>query len=191
MAMARASRRNSRTCAVCSQTLYGFDDDVELGVVDLQPEHPLSAFSGRAMCGPCFESWDQREAFGSNVVDRIRRQTPNSTRAEVFNDETCLVLLNVEVEAISWKPVQLRNKEQYQIIVWLRPTGTELVIELEQWPGEKPVKRDGKRLRGSEQAALNEIWTTLVSAYPTPQSFLDEVDVDKVIADHQAWLSRS
>ncbi|HIB63936.1 MAG TPA: hypothetical protein EYO33_02140 [Phycisphaerales bacterium] len=188
--MARASRRNSRTCAICSQTLYGFDDDMELGIADLPSEHRLSAFSGRAMCGPCFESWDHREAFGSLVVDRIRSQTANSTNAEIYNDENSLVLLNVGVEALSWKPVHLKNKEEYQIVVWLRPTGTDLVIPLEQWPGEKPEKRDDKRLRASEQAALDAIWPSLVSAFPTAQSLLAQVDVDKVISDHQNWLAQ-
>ena len=188
--MPRSSRRNSRTCAVCSQTLYGFDDDMELGIADLPSAHPLSGFSGQAMCGPCFESWDHRESFGSLVVDRVREQAPKTTSAEIYNDEDCLVLLSVAVEALSWNPVQLRNKEEYQVIVWLRPTGTDLTIPLTQWPGEKPETRDNKRLRASEQAALNSVWPTLLSVFPNAREVLSRVDVDKVIADHQNGLAR-
>lgn len=189
--MSRARRRSpSRRCALCETVMYGFDDDMELKPLGLKPEHPMACFSSASMCGSCFESWPQRPVYGKCRLDFVIENLESTTKAEVHQDEDCLLLLEVGVEASSWKPVEFKLTGSYTIELLLANTGTGIRLPLEKWGSEMPQKQNEKRLLKSEIAALEDVWQKLEELYPEGGDLLKEIDPESVVERHRVWLEK-
>lgn len=177
-------------CALCSKVLFGFDDDMELRALSLPSGHELAPFPGQFMCGDCFESWPLRTQYGHHRVEYIQKEPEKTTRESVYSDERCLLQIEIETETVSWRPLTLQPKSEHRAGLWLRSSGTELVISLSEWGNSIPKPREDKRLRPCEKSALQEIWNGLTEKYPTGAEILAEVDVDSVLRRHEQWLNR-
>lgn len=183
-------RTLTRHCARCDKVLYGFDDDVELGPLNLPADHDMARFSGAYMCAGCFESWPSRESFGRLQAEYVLEECDSKGRAVVHCDENCVLLLDIRMEVLSWKPVEIKYSGPGALHLLLQATGTKLTLELSTWGKEAPKQKGDKRLLKCEQEAVLQVWDNLVRQYPTAEALMSTVNPNEVVARHREWLQR-
>ena len=179
-------------CARCGRHTWGGYGAVRLGRCSLEPWHPLVDFSGGVVCAPCFDDWNERQEFARLCLAYQLECVDPRKEAVVFSDESVLMILEVATSPNGCNPVHLREAGSHTLRIWLGEAGTSVDIALDHWTNcHQPEYPDIRTTSSTVRKILSDIWPRLKNLFPTSESVLQKVDIEKIVKAKQKWLNEN